>query len=164
MASRKCFTAILLLWVILGLHATGWSQERFTDNGDGTVTDRQLALMWAKSDNQGDIDWHEARQWIRFTFPNTVPGGYDNWRMPTLAELQSLVTKTPTYESDCGQTVSIVAQIRLSCGWVWTSQSDKLAPTAWFFNFNNIYPFTVRKAQRRGYRALDVRSLRAPKN
>ncbi len=161
MANRKFFTAaILLLWVILGLHATGWSQERFIDNGDGTVTDRQLGLMWAKSDNQGDIDWHEARQWIRFTFPNTVPGGYDNWRMPTLAELKSLVTKTPTYESDCGQAVSIIGLIKLSCGWVWTSQSDKLAPTAWVFNFNNIYPFTVRKAQRRGYRALAVRNLR----
>ena len=54
-----------------------------------------MGLMWAKSDNQGDINWHEARQWIRFTFPSTVPGNYDNWRMPTLAELQSLVTKTP---------------------------------------------------------------------
>lgn len=163
MAKRKFFTAILLsLWVLLGLYATGWSQERFTDNGDGTVTDRKLGLMWAKSDNQGDIDWHEALQWIRFTFPNTVPGSYDNWRMPTLAELKSLVTKTPTYESDCGQEVSIIGLIQLSCGWVWTSQSDKLAPTAWVFNFNNVYPFTVRKAQRRGYRALAVRDLKAP--
>jgi len=162
MANRKFFTAILLLWVMLGLNATGWSQERFTDNGDGTINDRQLGLMWAKTDNQGDIDWHEARQWIRYTFPSTVPGNYDNWRMPTLAELQSLVTKTPTYESDCGQELSIIGLIQLSCGWVWTSQSDKIAPTAWVFNFNNVYPFTVRKAQRRGYRALAVRDLKGP--
>ena len=162
MANRKIFTAILSVWLALGLYATGWSQERFTDNGDGTVSDRQLGLMWAKSDNQGDINWHEARQWIRFTFPSTVPDNYDNWRMPTLAELQSLVTKSPTYESHCGQEVSIIGMIQLSCGWVWTSQSDKLAPTAWVFNFNNVYSFTVRKAQRRGYRALAVRDLKQP--
>jgi hypothetical protein len=160
MAKRKFFIATLWLWAILGLYATAWSQERFTDNGDGTVSDRQLGLMWAKSDNQGDIDWQEARQWVRFTFPATVPGNYDNWRMPTIAELQSLVTQTPAYESDCGQKISIIALIRLSCGWVWTSQVDKLSPTAWVFNFNNVYPFTVRKAQRRGYRALAVRNLR----
>lgn len=159
MAIRRIFLAAIWLWALLGLCISGWAQERFVDNGDGTVTDRQLGLMWAKSDNQGDINWHEALRWIRFTFPNTVPGQYDNWRMPTLAELQSLVTQTPAYESDCGQEVSIVALIRLSCGWVWTSESDKLAPTARVFNFNNVYHFTVRKAQRRGYRALAVRNL-----
>jgi hypothetical protein len=159
MSYRKCLVAALWLWFLIGLCATGWSQERFTDNGDGTISDRQLGLMWAKSDNQGDIDWHEARRWIRFTFPSTVPGQYDNWRMPTLAELQSLVTKTPTYESDCGQQISIIALIRLSCGWVWTSESDNISPTALVFNFNNVYHFTVRKAQRRGYRALAVRNL-----
>ena len=162
MANRKFFMAVVWLWILFGLCTAGWPQERFTDNGDGTVSDRQLGLMWAKTDNQGDINWHEALQWIRFTFPNTVPGNYDNWRMPTLAELQSLVTKTASYESDCGKAVNIIALIRLSCGWVWTSQSDKLAPTAWVFNFNNVYPFTVRKAQHRGYRALAVRDLKKP--
>ena len=160
MAIRRFFLAAIWLWAILGLSTIGWSQERFVDNGDGTVTDRQLGLMWAKSDNQGDINWHEALRWIRFTFPSTVPGHYDNWRMPTLAELKSLVTQSPTYESDCGQEVSIAVLIRLSCGWVWTSESDKLAPTARVFNFNNVYHFTVRKAQRRGYRALAVRDLK----
>ena len=160
MSYRKIIMAALWLWVVLGLCATGWSQQRFTDNGDGTISDRQLGLMWAKSDNQGDINWHEAGQWIRFTFPNTVPGNFDNWRMPTLDELRSLATQASSYESDCGQKVSIIDLITLSCGWVWSSDSDKISPTAWVFNFNHNYAFTVRKAQRRGYRALAVRDLK----
>ncbi len=159
MAIRRFFLVTACLMAILGLCAPGWPQQRFADNGDGTVSDRQLGLMWAKFDNQGDINWHEADQWIRYTFPSTVPGNYDNWRLPTLAELESLVTPTPSYESDCGQAVSIVEQIKLSCGWVWTAKSDKLAPTAWVYNFNHRYSFSVRKAQRRGYRALAVRNV-----
>lgn len=159
MAVRRFFLVTLWLWILVGLCATGWSQQRFTDNGDGTVSDRELGLMWAKFDNEGDINWHEAAQWIRYTFPSTVPGNYDNWRMPTLDELESLVTQKPSYESDCGQAVNIVDLIKLSCGWVWTSKIDKISPTAWVYNFNHRYAFTVRKAERRGYRALAVRNL-----
>jgi len=34
--------------------------ERFTDNGDGTVSDHELGLMWSKTDNNGDINWIQA--------------------------------------------------------------------------------------------------------
>lgn len=159
MAIRRIFLVIFLIWTISGLCATAWSQQRFTDNGDGTVSDRELGLMWAKFDNQGNINWHEARKWIRYTFPSTVPGNYDNWRLPTLAELESLATQAPSYESDCGQALSIVQMIKLSCGWVWTSKSDKISPTAWVYNFNHRSAYSVRKAQSRGYRALAVRNL-----
>jgi len=132
--------------------------ERFTDNGDGTVTDHERKLMWAKTDNQGDIDWHQARKWVAFTFPLTLQTSYENWRLPSLEELQGLVAETG-YETDCGLEAHIHPLIRLTCGWVWTAESDPTAPTARVFNFDNIYHYTVRKAHRRGYRALAVRNL-----
>ena len=64
--------------------------ERFTDNGDGTVTDHKLGLMWSKTDNNGNIDWIQAEKWVKFTFPYTLEKKYENWRLPTLKELQSL--------------------------------------------------------------------------
>ena len=82
--------------------------ERFTDNGDGTVTDHQLGVMWAKSDNQGDIDWRGAERYCKWTFPLTIPSRYENWRMPTIEELQSLFARDKShkgYETDCGQKV-----------------------------------------------------------
>ena len=67
-----------------------WSAERFTNNGDGTVTDHQLGVMWSRTDNQGNINWKQACLWVKYTFPDTLEKKYDNWRLPTLAELQSL--------------------------------------------------------------------------
>ena len=137
--------------------------DRFIDNGDGTVTDRKQNLMWSKTDNQGDISWIQADRWVRFTFPDTIPERYDNWRMPTLAELQSLLLEGKSakgYETECGQWVKMVPEIKLSCGWVWTSETDPIAPTARIFNFDNVYHYTVRKAHKRGYRALPVRNLK----
>jgi uncharacterized protein DUF1566 len=137
--------------------------DRFTDNGDGTVTDHKLGVMWAKADNHGDIGWKQAERWVKYTFPLTLPKKYDNWRLPTLKELESLSIKDKKYkgyETDCGQWVKIVPEIKLSCGWVWTSEVSKIGPTASIFNFNNVYHYTVRKAHNRAYRALPVRDLK----
>ncbi len=137
--------------------------ERFTDNGDGTVTDHKLGLMWAKTDNLGDIDWRQAEKWVKYTFPDTLVKKYDNWRLPTLEELQSLAVMDKSYrgyETDCGLTVKIISVIRLSCAWVWTSEKDPTAPSARVFNFNNVYHYTVRMAHKRAYRALPVRTIK----
>ena len=137
--------------------------DRFTDNGDGTVTDHKLGLMWSKTDNQGDINWIQADKWVRYTFPYTLEKKYDNWRLPTLAELQSILLedkKARGYEADCGHWVKTIPEIKLSCGWIWTSETDPVAPTARIFNFDNVYHYTVRKAHKRAYRALPVRNLK----
>ena len=150
----------IILLISLWVPACCWAQDRFVDNGNGTITDHQLNLMWAKNDNQGNMNWHQAQKWVRFTLPYTFSTLYDNWRLPTLAELESLVDKTSGYETDCGQKAHIVPLIRLSCGWVWTSEVDPVAPTARIFNFDNIYHYTVRKMHHRGYRVLGVRNLK----
>ena len=153
--------AIIMVAVVSSFSPV-YAGERFTDNGDGTVTDHELNLMWSKTDNNGNIDWIQAEKWSKFTFPYTLPKLYENWRLPTLKELQSLVVKDKNYkgyETDCGQWAKTIPQIQLSCGWIWTSESDPRAPTARIFNFDNVYHYTVRKAQRRGYRALPVRDL-----
>ena len=153
---------ILVAGILIGL-APVIAADRFMDNGDGTVTDQKLGLMWSKTDNQGDINWIQAEKWVLYTFPDTLSKRYDNWRLPTLAELQSILVEDKNskgYETECGQWVKTVPQIQLSCGWVWTSETDPVAPTARIFNFDNVYHYTVRKAHKRGYRALPVRDLK----
>ena len=161
--SRYFITLLTVLIIGTLLCSTPvYAGERFTDNGDGTVTDHELSRMWAKTDNYGDINWNQAEKWVKFTFPDTLEKKYDNWRLPTLAELQSILLEKKEYrgyETDCGQWVTTIPQIQLSCGWVWTSEVDPVAPTARVFNFNNVYHYTVRKAHKRGYRALPVRNL-----
>ena len=136
------------------------AQERFLDNGDGTITDNKLGLMWAAIDNQGDINWHEAEKWVRFTFPLTLAKGYENWRMPTLAELESLYVRDVSYEgyeTACGQRVKIIGQIRLTCGWVWAAETRSI--TARVYNFSRGYHYTDRMVHKRAYRVLPVRDI-----
>lgn len=68
----------------------------YTDNGDGTITDNVTGLMWQQSpdlDGDGDIEAND-----KLTYANAVAsassfnlGGYDDWRLPTIKELYSLI-------------------------------------------------------------------------
>ena len=134
--------------------------DRFTDNNDGTITDHQLGLMWASTDNLGDVSWHQAEKWIRFTFPLSLPVQYENWRLPTLDELKSLYIKDKSYrgyESNCGQQLKIISEIKLSCGFIWSG--DRQNVSANVFNFNRGTFYSDRLVHNRGYRALAVRDL-----
>jgi hypothetical protein len=157
---RLLVPLVILLALGLGPGAAR-AGGRFVDHGDGTVTDRRLNLMWAKTDNQGDIDWEGASRWARFTFPLTLPEGKrEGWRMPKLEELQSLYVDEEGYEgyeTDCGQRVFAVPEIELSCGWVWAAERRSI--TARVFNFQRGYHYTDRRVHRRAYRALPVRDL-----
>jgi len=62
------------------------SQPSYADNGDGTITDLNTNLMWAKDPGS------------KLTYDEAVAGaasfnlaGYNDWRMPTVKELYSLV-------------------------------------------------------------------------
>ena len=136
--------------------------ERFTDNGDGTVTDHHLGVMWGKTDNQGDIDWKSAERWVKYTLPDGLPlEKRDNWRLPTIKELQTLYVgdeNSKGYETVCGQRVKMVPEIRLSCGWVWSSERKNIS--ARVFNFQKGYHYTDRMVHSKAYRVLPVRTLK----
>ena len=163
MAGRLSLICRVLLVVSLSAMAgVALAEERFVDNGDGTVTDLKRNLMWAQTDNHGDIDWKQARRWVRFTFSDTIEARHDDWRLPTLDELKSLyVSDDPDYdgyETACGQVVRITPAIRLTSGWVWAA--DTQAISAAVFNFHRGVHYTERMAHYRSHRALAVRSIK----
>ncbi len=72
--------------------------ERFTDNGDGTVTDRATNLMWQKcSLGQTNINGCQGYpSWLSWedalsSCESLELAGYDDWYLPNRNELQSLV-------------------------------------------------------------------------
>ena len=70
-----------------------WPDPRFTDNGNGTVTDRRTGLMWLKDANPcGKKVWPSAKSYC----DNLSCAGYSDWRLPSKAELQGLGTEPPT--------------------------------------------------------------------
>jgi hypothetical protein len=65
-----------------------WPGTRFTDNGDGTITDNLTGLMWQKSPSISSVElWADALSEISAL---TV-GEYNDWRMPNIQELRSLL-------------------------------------------------------------------------
>ncbi len=158
--SKSSIIITLAIFFLMVAYMPVVAEERFVDNGDGTVTDNLLGVMWAKTDNQGDVSWKEAERYCKMG-PPQILGKYNNWRMPTIEELKSLYVADPKYkgyETDCGMKVKIVPAIRLSCGWIWSS--DKKSISARVFNFNRGYQYTDRMVHKKAYRALPVRNLK----
>ncbi len=60
---------------------------RFTDNGDGTATDRLTGLTWTKDGSLYFGQWLGALD----TCNSYSVGDLDDWRMPNIRELESLL-------------------------------------------------------------------------
>lgn len=76
-----------------------WPSPRFTDNGDGTVSDNLTGLDWLQDGNcpATDMGWQAALTWVTSTLnaggtacANYVAGAFSDWRLPNVMELISL--------------------------------------------------------------------------
>ena len=65
----------------------------FVDNGDGTITDNATGLMWAQDDSGAGLDWESALAYA----DSSSYAGYDDWRVPNIKELQSIVDYSGVY-------------------------------------------------------------------
>jgi hypothetical protein len=54
------------------------AEERFVDNGDGTITDTRRQIMWQKGDNGREVTFEEAQRYCK----TLRLGGYADWRLP----------------------------------------------------------------------------------
>lgn len=73
------------------------NEQRFKDNGDGTVTDHETGLVWCKRDS-----WQIIRDWLTFQealqFIDSMNKkdylGYHDWRLPEKEEAEKLFIPT----------------------------------------------------------------------
>jgi len=63
------------------------AEERFVDNGDGTVTDTRRNVMWQKGDNGKEVTFEEAGEYGK----TLLLGGYADWRLPKPDERETAV-------------------------------------------------------------------------
>lgn len=68
-----------------------WPKPRFKDNGNGTIIDYLTGLTWEKVPENKTYIWSDAFDRIKKL--NTVErkGGYTDWRLPNIREMQSLI-------------------------------------------------------------------------
>jgi hypothetical protein len=82
------------------------SPSAYTDNRDGTVTDKVTGLMW-----QSPPETTTMTQPVALAYCSTIltAGGYQDWRLPTKIELLSIVDygrSSPSISPVFGSTVS----------------------------------------------------------
>ena len=93
--------------------ATGYGENQYVDNGDGTVSDSSTGLMWSKADSPTALDWEDALTHAE----NLDLAGHDDWRLPNAKELQGIVdyTRAPDATNPAQQGPA---------GLLWTFETD----------------------------------------
>ena len=124
-----------------GLFQAGieWPAPRYTDNGDGTVTDSLTGLMWLKDGGCMKKRWSDALNIIGDFNANPprysclgYTANYNDWRMPNVKELESMIN----YEtSDAAGWLNSAGFTNVKYSSYWSSTtSQKSAAQAWMMN------------------------------
>jgi hypothetical protein len=73
-----------------------WPVPRFTDHGNGTITDNLTGLRWTINANLagGTKTWQEALDYVKSINSGAGLGGYHDWRLPNRKELFSLIDRS----------------------------------------------------------------------
>ncbi len=91
----------VILSVVLSFSAYSYAEEysadgRFLDMGNGIIKDTQSGMMWTQKDSFVDlghsINWNDANKYVS----KLSTGGYNDWRLPTIFELQAIYEPTKT--------------------------------------------------------------------
>ena len=121
-----CFFVLIGIFII-----PAKASDRFTDLGNGTVTDTKTGLMWAAKDNGIPINWPDALSYCQ----NYSGGGHTDWRMPTLAELESLYD--PAAKNKRGYHVTKL--IETSSQSLWASETRGFEAARFNFTYAKVY-------------------------
>jgi hypothetical protein len=105
---------------------------RFVDNGDGTVTDTCTGLQWQRDTPMDLFTWEEALR----ESEDLVLAGHDDWRLPNVRELQSIVDHGRVSPSIATEFVPSTFR-----EWYWSSTTRTYSPDqAWevYFGDGNV--------------------------
>lgn len=115
-----------------------WPDTRYTDHGDGTVSDIATGLMWAKcsvgqseTDCVGDaatLNWQGALE----AASSSTLAGHSDWRLPNIKELASLAAL-----DRYGTAINTTAFPNTPSEYFWSSSpSTNDSGDAWGVNFS----------------------------
>jgi hypothetical protein len=124
-------TFIMAKYAVAGEKAR---DDRFIAYDNGTVLDTKTNLMWAAKDNGRDIEWQDAK----FYCENYHGGGYKDWRMPTLDELEGMYDGRKARPAACTDRNGIhiaTELIDVTCLCLWASETNSSTDEAAIFDF-----------------------------
>ncbi len=125
---------------------------KFIAYANGTVLDSNTNLMWAAQDNGSDISWDTAEMYCR----QFNAGGYSDWRLPTISELESISAQS--VEGNTNFHLTRLITLTGCCPWASETQGSDIAAYYTFFRSSEA---TSTRTFTNGKRALPVRSFLA---
>ncbi len=141
----------------------------YTDNGDGTITDNNTGLQWAKKSSDGsihDVDdtytWEDAFA-VYIAGLNTANfAGHNDWRLANAKELQSIVNYqnvgpavSAAFDTGCAANCTVTTCSCTAASNYWSSTTSANEPAfAWVVNFNFGFVVARDKSHERHVRAV----------
>jgi len=102
------------------VRGSAYGKNNFVDNRDGTVTDRSTGLTWMKNDSGKPMNWQQALKYA----DNLKLSGHNDWRLPNVKELQSIVdyTKAPDARNTSSKRAAInpIFKLTKTESWFWS--------------------------------------------
>lgn len=121
--------------------------SRFIINGDSTVTDLYSGLTWQKFVSANTYTWEQALKYCE----SFVLGGYSDWRLPNIKELQSLndvLIKNPSVNPAFFQNLTIANY--------WSS-TTLVGPDARAWNMSTAYGLITYDDKTKALKVIGVR-------
>ena len=110
---KSLVTLILVLGILSsGVHALSLKSDdnRYLDNGDGTITDTKTNLMWMKKDSYLHSghwqSWPEVHDYVQ-QLNNEGFAQYIDWQLPTTKQLKTLFEPEKINSSQAGREMKI---------------------------------------------------------
>lgn len=121
--------------------------ERFLDNGDGTLTDTKFNLMWLRQDSyqmEGKwCTWKGAQKFVT-RLNEQLFAGHSDWRVPTSSDCRNLYDHDSKNTDYNGDIVHIDLKFPEGCGFTyWCNEENGINAMA--YNFYSDRAYLVRK-------------------
>jgi hypothetical protein len=105
LATTTCSSTTNDVWSGQDAHYDG-NQPNYDDRGDGTILDLNTGLLW-----QADPGAKKTYTQALADAETLTLGGYDDWRLPTIKELYSLILFSGRDVSTCMETNAVCTQL-----------------------------------------------------
>jgi len=122
-------------------------QERFIDNGDGTITDTRYNMMWLKQDSyQAKGKWCTWKGANKFTqkLNDEKFAGFDDWRLPKKTEARNLYEHESKNTDFNGDIIHIDLKFPEGCGFTYWCEEES-GINAMAYNFYSDRAYLVRR-------------------